>query len=207
MNKQQKQAAKEAMIEWLVNPSELGKRPSAIKCVETFDLHGMKYYIFKYKKSPLGKWVLGVSGGYEADSMNNCGHIFSKMRAYNPNTAKQESIEMVELIREYWIKQAEGYANNIYSDFPFRESRNVATITCKHIMNEHYPILYVSHDSEDGMWQFLCGNVDELDDAMVVALEEVYAKDTSIAAIANLPLGAVAYRSNKESAWTIKSDT
>jgi len=89
--------------------------------------------------------------------------------------------------------------------FPFVESKNVATITCKHIMNDHFPILYVSHDENDGMWQFLCGNEHGNDEAMVVALEEVYEVDSSISEIADLPLGYVAFRQNHESAWTIES--
>ena len=105
----QKQVAKVAMIAWLLHPNELGKKPIAIKCVEIFELHKMKYYIFKYKKSPLGKWLLGVCGGYEEDSIDNCGHVFSEMKRYNASKAKQESIEMVEKIRAYWKKLAEDY--------------------------------------------------------------------------------------------------
>ena len=39
--------------------------------------------------------------------------------------------------------------------FPFREDPNTATILCKHIARGEKPILYVSHDEDDGMWQFL----------------------------------------------------
>ena len=63
MNKEQLNAATEAMIEWLAHPAELGKVPAKIECAGEFDLHEMHYYIFKYKKSALGKWMLGVCGG------------------------------------------------------------------------------------------------------------------------------------------------
>ncbi|MGO4185903.1 hypothetical protein AB4Z17_32735 [Paenibacillus sp. TAF43_2] len=48
--------------------------------------------------------------------------------------------------------------------WPFEDPENVAVITTQKIMNKHSPILYVSHDSDDGMWQFLDGEeVIELD--------------------------------------------
>ena len=34
--------------------------------------------------------------------------------------------------------------------FPFREDPNAATILCKHIARGEKPILYVSHDEDDG---------------------------------------------------------
>ena len=43
--------------------------------------------------------------------------------------------------------------------FPFYDAPNTATITCCHILENGEPILYVSHDEDDGMWQFLCGKV------------------------------------------------
>ena len=37
--------------------------------------------------------------------------------------------------------------------FPFYDAPNTATITCCHILENREPILYVSHDEDDGMWQ------------------------------------------------------
>ncbi len=39
-------------------------------------------------------------------------------------------------------------------EFPFYDSPNTATIICCHILERQAPILYVSHDEDDGMWQF-----------------------------------------------------
>lgn len=47
----QRQAAMQSMIEWLADERELGKEPSKIEIAGEFDLHGMHYYIFKYKKA------------------------------------------------------------------------------------------------------------------------------------------------------------
>lgn len=45
-------------------------------------------------------------------------------------------------------------------EIPSDELPNTATITCRHIIDGSLPILYVSHDEDDGMWQFLCGKSD-----------------------------------------------
>ena len=107
MNNEQMNAAKEQMISWLSHPSELGKEPSKIECAGSFELYDMTYYIFKYKKSMFGKWLLGVAGGYEGDSLENCGHTFSEMEEYNEATAKDDAVKMVEMIRKYWMDMAE----------------------------------------------------------------------------------------------------
>ncbi|GIO89120.1 DUF4261 domain-containing protein [Paenibacillus lactis] len=113
----QQQAATDSMIEWLAHEQELGHKPSRIEIAGEFDLHDMHYYIFKYKKSMLGKWLLGVCGGYESSSdTDHCGHVFSEMQPYNPATAEQEAIAMVEMIREYWMKQAAAYEQETAED-------------------------------------------------------------------------------------------
>lgn len=109
MTNEQKIAALNAMVEWLSDPEELGKKPYKIQLAGEFDLHDMHYYIFKFKKDLLGKWYVGVCGGYEDDALEHCGHIYSNMTEYNKNTAENECVTMVEEIREYWIKQAERY--------------------------------------------------------------------------------------------------
>ena len=106
MNKEQLNAATEAMIEWLAHPAELGKAPAKIECAGEFDLHEMHYYIFKYKKSMLGKWLLGVCGGYEDDELKHCGHVFSEMEEYNEAAAVEQATTLVEYVREYYINRA-----------------------------------------------------------------------------------------------------
>ena len=102
----QQEAAKAAMIRWLANPAELGKSPKKIEPVGEFQLHGMMYYIFKFKKGTFGKWLTGVSGGFEAGSMEHCGHVFSEFQEYNDQTAQQHATDMVEALRSFWMDQA-----------------------------------------------------------------------------------------------------
>lgn len=106
MNNEQMNAAKEQMINWLAHPAELGKKPSKIECAGSFELYDMTYYIFKYKKSMFGKWLLGVAGGYEGDSLENCGHTFSEMEEYNEATAVDDAIKIVEMVRQHYIDMA-----------------------------------------------------------------------------------------------------
>ena len=106
MNIEQAEAAKNAMIAWLSDPHELGKEPVKMELAGTFSLYDMQYYYFKYKKSLLGKWLLGVCGGYEENALEHCGHVFSEMQNYHADTAKEAAIKMVEMIRSYWIEQA-----------------------------------------------------------------------------------------------------
>jgi len=93
---------------------------------------------------------------------------------------------------------------NSNSEFPFSDAKNTATITCRHIMDDHHAILYVSHDEDDGMWQFLCGKAHNADEAMIIALGEIFEYDNSIAAVADLPLGYEAARKGKSSEWIVR---
>ena len=109
MNTKQLQAAQENMVNWLIDPHELGKKPYKIECVGEFELHDMHYYIFRFKPGMFSGWLLGVSGGFEDDSLEPCGHTFSDMKPYNAATAQNECIEMIEKIRAYWMEQARKY--------------------------------------------------------------------------------------------------
>lgn len=106
MNKEQLNAATDTMIEWLAHPSELGEIPTEIECAGEFELHELHYYIFKYKKEPGGKWLLGVCGGYEEDELEHCGHVFSEMQEYREETAVDDAVALVEYLRQYMMDLA-----------------------------------------------------------------------------------------------------
>ena len=93
---------------------------------------------------------------------------------------------------------------NLFKNFPFKDKPNTAVITCVHILNETQPILYVSHDADDGCWQFLCGREHSVEESKIVALEEIYEMDKSIKKIANLDYGKKAYRKDKNGKWSIQ---
>jgi len=85
--------------------------------------------------------------------------------------------------------------------FEFRESKKTACIVCSHVLN-HAPILFVSHDKEDSMWQFLCGKEEhDENDAKVISLEEVTVIDNSVNDLYEMPLGFCATRNKATEAW------
>lgn len=83
----------------------------------------------------------------------------------------------------------------------FADPRNVAVFTTKDIASGSSPILHVTHDSEDGAWQFRGVDTPTEDNASVVALATIVALDPSIAELADLPLGWSAWREAKDTPW------
>jgi len=88
------------------------------------------------------------------------------------------------------------------NNWPFIDSRNVATFTIRQIVKDGQPILLVSHDSDDGAWQFLSDSAPETSDFMIVSLEEMVNLDRSLVEIADLPLGWQARRMGSGQPWS-----
>lgn len=64
------------------------------------------------------------------------------------------------------------------------------------------PILFVSHDAEDGGWQFLC-DVHSHDEknVSVIALHRAIALDGTLEQVSDLPLGYIGTRVAPGEAW------
>jgi hypothetical protein len=86
--------------------------------------------------------------------------------------------------------------------WPFADPKNVAVFTTKQVMQLGQPILHVSHDEDDGSWQFHTG-AEQLSssDAMIVALSEIVEHDPSVSELADLPCGWFADRDTVGSPW------
>ena len=93
---------------------------------------------------------------------------------------------------------------NLLKNFPFKDKPDTAVITCVHILEENKPILYASHDADNGCWQFLCGKEHNIEESRIVSLKEIYKIDNSIKKISNLDCGKIAYRKNKKSKWNFR---
>ena len=85
--------------------------------------------------------------------------------------------------------------------WPFADTPTTAVITLKQILEHGAPIRYVSHDQDDGAWQFLNGDDIDPDDARVVALRTILIHDPTIAVLADLPLGGYAWRNIPTEPW------
>ncbi len=93
------------------------------------------------------------------------------------------------------------------SDWPFDDPPNMATITTRAIMEGDDWIALVSHDADDGGWQFLGPDrAPDIEQAMVVGLHHLVEKDGSIAELADLPLGWRAWRHSPKGQWQRSSN-
>ena len=86
-------------------------------------------------------------------------------------------------------------------DWPFADPPNVAAITTRRVLDGSRAILLVTHDADDGAWQMLCGTTNDTADARVVSLRSLVARDPSLHALADLPLGWRAWRADAASPW------
>ena len=87
-------------------------------------------------------------------------------------------------------------------EWPFAEPKNVAVFTTTQVMRLRQPVLHVSHDDEDGAWQFHTGAQQvSAGDAMIVALSEMVEHDPTICELADLPCGWFAERESIGSPW------
>jgi hypothetical protein len=83
----------------------------------------------------------------------------------------------------------------------FTDPENVAVITLKQIISDGQPILHVTHEIEDGGWQFLGWGDAKPEDAKVVALRTIVRLDPSVQEVADLPLGWHAWRKGPNEPW------
>ncbi|AFH60317.1 hypothetical protein ACVNS2_06455 [Paenibacillus caseinilyticus] len=84
---------------------------------------------------------------------------------------------------------------------PFEDPENVVVITIDRIMKRESPTLYVTHDEDDGTWQFLDGGEVKEEEARLLSLKEMVNIDPSLTQLSDLPLGWIAWRDNQYSEW------
>ena len=86
-------------------------------------------------------------------------------------------------------------------DWPFLDPKNVAVYTTSDIMNRCKPILRVTHDADDGAWQFHIGKRVSTKDGKMLALSTIVKIDPSILELADLPEGWIAERESPKDPW------
>jgi hypothetical protein len=87
--------------------------------------------------------------------------------------------------------------------WPFLDPPNTAVFTSVLILDEADWVHYVSHDEEDGAWQFhpYSGMTNE-EEAAVVSLDHMLRIEPRLKELADLPLGWHAWRGSKNDPWT-----
>ena len=80
-------------------------------------------------------------------------------------------------------------------------------ITTRQVLREGWPILLVTHDADDGAWQFLNGHGDSDDtgSALVVAAAEVAALDPTVGELADGRIGWRAWRETVDQPWKLEA--
>jgi len=88
------------------------------------------------------------------------------------------------------------------TEYKFKEAENTACFVCDHVLSKQRPILYVTHDKEDGSWQFLCGQDDHTEaNAKIISLKNATVIDTTINDLYEMPLGVGAERKSIKDKW------
>ncbi|AJZ89762.1 hypothetical protein RI049_10725 [Cedecea neteri] len=89
------------------------------------------------------------------------------------------------------------------SQWKFSDLPNTAVIVNRKIVYEKEWIAYVSHDNDDGAWQFHTNQpgVAFEKDAILVSLKAIVCLDPTITLLADLPLGWHAWRHSKNEPW------
>ena len=87
--------------------------------------------------------------------------------------------------------------------WPFADTPNPASLTSVDILDRRMPIVLVTHDEDDGTWQFHSANGAPSSDseARVVGLKTIVGIDPSVAVLADLPLGWRAVRADANAPW------
>ncbi len=79
---------------------------------------------------------------------------------------------------------------------------NLGVFVHTSIIRDNHPTRFVAHDT-DGEWSFTDGGVILSTNISLVALHQMLTIDPSLQALATLPPGYYAERSDRDSAWTI----
>ncbi len=116
---------------------------------------------------------------------------------------KSENYPWSESFNPEWVRLQPLLDRN--TDFKFLEKRNLAVYTTQQVLNGD-PILYVYHN-EDGDWQFHTSDNPNVDDAKLVALDELVKIDPTINQIFYLPYRSYAWRKFVGDDWESANDT
>lgn len=152
------------------------------------------------------------------DDVNRCGHhlqlLLCERGVHQVTQADRASVLRDPAGREAWDRIRCLTAEDAYKEvvtrftvvpgdesWPFEDPPNVATYTVRPVMNGDAEIVFVTHDVDDGAWQFLDSRGARQEDAALVSLREVVRRDPSIGDLARLPRGWSASRASEGAPW------
>jgi hypothetical protein len=109
------------------------------------------------------------------------------------------NLDSTPLEHDFW-----GFHNSESSlhDWKFADAPHTGVFTTKRVMRDEEPIVYVSHDLEDGAWQFHGASESSRESISYVCFHHIVDKDSSIRELHDLPLGWRAWRDSPSAPWT-----
>lgn len=89
------------------------------------------------------------------------------------------------------------------TEWKFDSPPNVAVFTTRSIVCSGAWIAYVTHDADDGSWQFHDNSPGDPsdEDGMIVALSSMVLRDHTLNELADLPEGWCAWRDSPRTPW------
>ena len=111
MNEKQKELAQNALCEWLAEREEMGGKPPkkiefafALKDEQNGDLI---FFVFKFKKSAMGKWIIGIAGGFPDEQSTDCSAIFSGFDEFpaKEDDAIELAFGMIDFILQFNMRE------------------------------------------------------------------------------------------------------
>src|SRR5205823_5950392 len=83
----------------------------------------------------------------------------------------------------------------------FDDPLDTMVFTTRRVAELKYPVLVVSHDAEDGAWQFLCGTTNDPKDGVTVSLASMLERHPELEELSDLARGWIAWRETERSTW------
>ena len=111
----------------------------------------------------------------------------------------QPNAQMTKAESDFW---ASADPKSSLFDWKFADDPHTRVFLSQTVHNGSEPVTYVSHDAEDGAWQFLGDSMDDGGGPVISCFHHPIDRDASISELADLPLGWYAKRSGVGKPWT-----
>ncbi|OCX51844.1 hypothetical protein BEL04_17695 [Mucilaginibacter sp. PPCGB 2223] len=90
----------------------------------------------------------------------------------------------------------------------FKEPLSTSVLTTKFVTDDNKDITYVTHNEDDGSWEFLSDDVfdDQKVIVRVIDLGQMLERDATLLDLADMPVGHYAVRDSRDDAWVISKN-
>ena len=111
MNDKQREIAQNALCKWLSEQEQMsGQPPKKIEyafALKDDENNGRIFFVFKFKKTAIGKYLIGIAGGFEDEDSTEVSAIFSGFDEFpsNRDAAVELAFRMIDFILRYNAKQ------------------------------------------------------------------------------------------------------